>query len=110
METIWPQFEFELQSVHTIRDVEAIKIRYLGKKGLVVDQMKRLKDLSDDEKPLFGKAINDLRQGIEKALETALTDIEERELSKKLETEKTDVTLPGRHSNVGAAHPVTQGI
>ncbi len=110
MDTIRTQFATELKAVQTVKDVEALKVRYLGKKGLVAEQMKRLKDVSDEERPQYGKKVNDLRLEIEGALEKKLHSLESDELAKRLEAEHIDITLPGRSRFVGAAHPVTHGM
>ncbi len=110
METIWQQFEEELRSVQSSKDLENVKIRFLGKKGIVVDQMKRLKDLTNEERPLFGKSINDLRVRIEQAIEHEEEKLDAQDLKRQLEAEKIDITLPGRHRNVGSAHPLSQGM
>lgn len=110
MDTIRTQFASELALVQAVKDVEALKVRYLGKKGLVAEQMRRLKDVSDEERPQFGKKVNDLRLEIESALDNRLASLESQELSKRLEEEYIDTTLPGRTRYVGAAHPVTQGM
>lgn len=110
METIWVEFEQQLNEVHSLKEVEPLKIRYLGKKGLIADQMRRLKDCTNEERPLFGKKVNDLRQKIEQALASIEQQLETKELQQRLGNENIDITLPGSHRYIGSAHPVMQGM
>lgn len=99
-------FKSELSQIHNLKDAEILKIKYLGKKGLVSDLMPRLKEASQEERKMLGALINQLKTLIEeeiKILFSALTAIEEKN---KLENERIDVFLPGRQKTFGKVHPI----
>ncbi len=101
-------FDIELKACRTVPDLEALRIRYLGKKGLVQEQMQHLRDVPNDEKPLVGKLVNELKKQIEECLDDALQNCHKQALHTRLGQETIDVTLPGRQLNIGSKHPVTQ--
>jgi phenylalanyl-tRNA synthetase alpha chain len=95
----------DLGKVRDLSELERFRIAYLGKKGLLTSLMKRLGDLSPEERPEAGQLVNrlktDLTQRFEKARERILS-IEEEGVS------LLDVTLPGREPLRGHLHPITQ--
>lgn len=95
----------DLGEVRDLSELERFRIVYLGKKGLLTSLMKRLGDLSPEERPEAGQLVNrlktDLTQRFEKARERILS-IEEEGVS------LLDVTLPGREPPRGHLHPITQ--
>lgn len=101
---ITSQLESELASALSVKDLEALKIKYLGKKGLIQDFMQELRHLSSEERPLMGKIINDLKQEVTSRLDKAVEYLESAELNKRLEGERVDVSLPGRRRSQGRRH------
>lgn len=101
-------FDQELALCKNIQDLEALKVRYLGKKGILQEQMKLLRDVSNEEKPLVGKLVNEVKQDVEKCLEEALQTCQRLKLQEKISKESIDIGLPGRRMNPGSKHPVTQ--
>ena len=101
------KFLEELRNAKTTKDIESLKVIYLGKKGMVQDLMQFLKAASKDERPLFGKQINDLKQEILSHLDNSLKRLHLEEEKVKLLAEDIDVTLPGRRRFWGRYHPVT---
>lgn len=90
------------------RMVEDIKVKYLGRKGLVTALMETLKELSKEDKPSVGKIINELRKYIEEQLETLRLGAEEAALDQSLASQKLDISLPVQAAQVkGSLHPVT---
>lgn len=108
IQSIRSTFESELHLCKQANDLEALRVRYLGKKGLVQEQLKSLRDVPEAEKPLIGKLINELKKEIEERLDAAISACSHLQLQDKMAKEALDVTLPGRRSNVGSKHPVTQ--
>jgi len=100
------QFKSDLQNVQNTKDVEQLKIRYLGKKGPIQDLMTALRDCTVEERPLFGKKINDLKEELSLLCEKALESLHSAELAEKIASEKVDVTLPGRRKFLGRKHPI----
>lgn len=98
----------EAASAKSIEEFLAIRTRYLGRKGLLTDALRRLKDVSPEERPALGKLSNAIKESISKQLDQALEDIQSREKYDALNEEGIDVTLPGRTLRYGKLHPVTQ--
>ena len=93
-----------------LQDLDAVRVEYLGKKGIFADFMKELAALSKEERPARGAEINAVKQEVVAALEARREEIENRELNAKLASEKVDITLPGRRRVTGTLHPVTRTI
>lgn len=64
-------FEAELASLvlTSKEDVDAIRVKYLGKKGLVTDLLKQMGGLSAEERPAYGKKVNELKEFVSEAIE-----------------------------------------
>ena len=88
-------------------DLENAKARYLGKTGLLTEQLKGLGKLSAEERPAAGAAINVLKVAVEEALKVRRDSLQQMELDKQLANEALDVTLPARAQSQGGLHPVT---
>ncbi len=97
----------EIEATSDLKALEELRVHYLGKKGLVTDQLKSLGKLSTEERPAAGQRINEVKQAIQASLELRSTVLEETAIAAKLKSEAIDVTLPGRTSSVGTLHPVT---
>lgn len=102
------ELEVELSSLLNFKKVEEIKIRYLGKKGPIVELMKVLKELSPEEKKEAGKLINDLKISVDNKLEALLSHYLSEEEDQKIQEEAIDITLPGKKSYLGRKHPVLE--
>jgi phenylalanyl-tRNA synthetase alpha chain len=100
------QTESDLRACRTSKEIEALKIKYLGKKGLIQTLMQSLKDCSADERPHLGKLINDLKEAITQQLAIALKRFAEEDLEMQLKSEIIDVTLPGRRRFPGNKHVI----
>lgn len=94
----------DLLATRGSKEIEALKVKFLGKKGLVQSLMHALKDSPPEERPHLGKLINDLKVAITLQIDLALANAEAEELKKRLETERIDVTLPGRGRFLGRRH------
>ena len=107
LEHILPEAERDFAACDTINDLEQAKARYLGKSGVLTEQLKGLGKLSAEERPAAGAAINVVKQGVESALKARRDALLEAEQAKQLESESLDVTLPARSRGQGGLHPVT---
>ena len=87
-------------------DLEAIRIRFLGKKGELTAVLRGMGALSAEERPVIGQLANDIRADIEKAITERRAALAEKKLAEKLKAEKIDVTMPA-DSTVGHIHPLT---
>lgn len=91
-------------------ELEQIKARYLGKEGSLTALLKGLGKLSAEERPAAGARINQVKQGIEAALQQRRDGLLHNRLAQKLAAESLDVTLPGRGISTGGLHPVTRTL
>jgi len=90
--------------------VEDIRVRYLGKKGLLTEQLKQIGSLAPEERPLVGKWVNEAKDRLTERLRERRADLEARAQEARLERERIDVTLPGRGLGVGGLHPITRTL
>ncbi len=97
----------EIEATSDLKALDELRVRYLGKKGLVTEQLKSLGKLSAEERPAAGQRINEVKQAIQAKLEARCLFLEEAATAEKLKSEAIDVSLPGRTSAVGTLHPVT---
>lgn len=97
----------EFESVEDAVSLENVKARFLGKTGLITEQLKQLGKLPGDQRREAGARINDAKNRIESALEARRTALREEDLERKLRDEAIDVTQPGRGIGSGGLHPIT---
>jgi phenylalanyl-tRNA synthetase alpha chain len=88
--------------------LDTVRVRYLGKKGLLTQQLKQLGKLSAEERPAAGQEINRIKQQVQEAIRTRGEALQVAALDAQLVGEKIDVTLPGRGQLKGGLHPVTR--
>lgn len=98
----------ELGSVSDEAALQNLKARFLGKKGVITEILKSMKDLSPEERPKMGQLVNEAKSFVEELVESRLDSIREEKKNRSLFEERIDVTLPGKGLPVGAKHPVTQ--
>ena len=110
IQTLLARAKDELLSADSSITVYQIKTQYLGKKGSTAELMKELKNLSEEDRPLFGKELNLLKTSIEEIYAQRLTQLKEQELEKQISEDKLDLTLPGVSRSLGALHPIEKMI
>jgi phenylalanyl-tRNA synthetase alpha chain len=98
----------DIDSSATLAALDEARVRYLGKKGLITEQLKSLGQLSPAERPVAGQRINDAKTAIQAALEMHKIRLEQSALDSELAKGIIDVTLPGRGQEPGSVHPVTR--
>ncbi|WP_445083650.1 phenylalanine--tRNA ligase subunit alpha [Candidatus Neptunichlamydia sp. REUL1] len=108
IEALKKSFKSEIENATVAKDLEQIRIKYLGKKSPIQALMQDLRDCSPEERPEMGKLINTLKQEVSVEIDTHHETLQSKELSLRLIEEKVDVTLPGRRSNLGGMHPLSQ--
>lgn len=97
----------KLEQTKVVKELQAIRVEYLGKKGPITDVMKQMGKLSKEERPVIGQVANEVRNAITEKIEEKLKELEKLEVEMKLKAETIDVTLPGRPVNQGNFHPLT---
>ena len=95
-----------LEQAATEPDIEALRVRFLGKKGELTGILKQMGGLSAEERPVIGQLANQVRADIEGAIESARAHIKEKALAEKLKAEALDVTMPGKQQILGHKHPL----
>lgn len=98
----------DLGSTDNLRKLNDIKVKYLGKKGIVTSQLKSLSSIPPQERPLVGKQINDIKLLIEKEIASKEIFLKEIELKNQLLSEYIDITLPGNYIPFGSEHPINK--
>ncbi len=98
----------ELRAAHTQDALNVLKIQYFGKKSLLSQSMKLLAGLAPEQRPLAGKQINDVKVFLHELYQTRQQDLAVAEKQRRLQSERIDVTLPGRRQPFGKKHPITQ--
>ena len=88
--------------------LESLRIKLLGKKGQVTELLKQVSQLSVQERPQYGKAINIAKQTLQQQLTEREAKLKSEALAARLQSESIDVTLPGRGESLGSLHPVTR--
>ena len=108
LSTIMEAARQSVQDAHDVAELEQLRVKYLGKKGQLTDLLKSVSQLSVEERPKFGKAINLAKQELQTLLMQRETELKAVVLETKLKAETIDVTLPGRGEVLGSLHPVTR--
>jgi len=108
LEDLQKKAESEIAEVRTEKDLLEVKTRYLGRKGLLTGLLRNIGHVSPEERPLFGKQSNEVKEILTEKIEAALAGIKVIEKGDILVREKIDVTLEGRRIKPGKLHPVTQ--
>lgn len=94
----------------TLSELDQVRVEYLGKKGVLTQQLKSLGQLSAEERPAAGQRINDAKAQLQSVLNDCKSALEKAALDAKLAAESVDVTLPGRGQAQGGLHPVTRTL
>jgi phenylalanyl-tRNA synthetase alpha chain len=96
--------------VKTLKDLQAIKVEFLGKSSLVSQQIRKLSRLSLERRKELGNQINLIKKQISNAIEKKNSTLRKVKLYEDLSLKKMDLTIPGRPRNIGRIHPITQCI
>jgi len=97
-----------LADTSELADLEKIRVEYIGKKGIITQQLKRVGTLPTDQRPRFGNAVNDAKKAVSELIDARRRVLSDNSISKLLLDEKIDVTLPGRGPHTGGLHPLTR--
>lgn len=97
----------ELNKAVSKEDIEAIRVKYLGKKGEVTLILRGMGGLSPEERPIVGKLVNDVRGNLEERIEKSLADIKKKEKEERLKNEVIDISMPGDKNLLGGKNPLT---
>jgi len=97
-----------LKGVESVKDLDDVRVRYLGKKGEVTSLLKGLGVLPPDKRPAAGQAVNRARNEVENLLNARKTALQNQERDQRVQSQIVDVTMPGVRRFRGHRHPVTK--
>lgn len=96
----------QLEAASELKEIEELRVRYLGKKGELTGILKQMGKLSAEERPVIGQLANQIRADIEAKIEERKSALEAEALNQRLIAETLDVTMPGKARNLGKKHPL----
>ncbi len=97
----------ELRDCLEGKGLDALRVKYLGKKGELTAILKQMGKLSAEERPVIGQVANEVRQTLEEAVARRQEELKAREMELRLAAEKLDVTMPGKVRAQGGLHPLS---
>jgi len=100
----------EISKVNDAKELNDIRVKYLGKKGELTAVLRGMGALSAEERPIIGSLVNVVRDELEKLISEKEEYYKQEELNRKLETEKIDITLPATKVKRGSKHPLNRII
>lgn len=110
IQNIKSDFLNKIQSVESPKQLDEIRINFLGKKGSVTELFSKMKDIPNEEKKAFGAAVNELRNEVTANIDSLKEKFEIAELNAKLAGEKIDLSQPVRPEHKGLIHPISKVI
>lgn len=102
------EMDQQIRSAQDMKELDAIRVRYLGKKGELTALLKQMGRLSAEEKPVIGKLVNETRAEFETALEERRTALKEAGNRERLEKERLDITISKEEFPLGHRNPLQQ--
>ena len=102
--------EEEISKIEDIHALNEIRVKVLGKKGKLTEILRGMKSLTPEERPVIGNLVNKVRDEIEGLITSKETELKNKELQEKLQSEKIDVTLPATKVKRGSKHPLNRII
>ena len=104
MENIKNQMNDAFSNINSLTDLESLRVNYIGKKGIITEMYSKMKELSNEEKKEYGMKVNELRDFFNSKYDLLKSELNEKALNEKLDSEMIDVTLPGYSFTTGSAH------
>ena len=106
LETIRREALTALDGAGNAQELDALRVKYLGKKGELTAVLKMMGKLSAEERPAMGQLANEVRSALESALEAKSKELEAKALEDRLKAEALDITVPGKAVKAGHRHPM----
>lgn len=102
--------EIEFQEAKTVEDLYQLKVKYFGKQGALTLIMKDMGELPKEERPVFGKEVNIVRDALTQIHDAKHSELSQKEMLAKLAKDSLDLTLPGPHLPLGSKHLIPKVI
>lgn len=96
----------ELENISSVRLLNDLKVKYVGKNGEVTSLLRGMKDIASEMRASFGKMVNDLKEEVSGYIAAKEVELKEKELKERFEKERVDITLPGIPEKAGGLHPL----
>ena len=93
-----------------LKELNDIRIKYLGKKGELTSVLRGMGSVSPEERPIIGALVNTCKDELEEKISEKEKELQELELQEKLEKEQIDITLPSQKIKRGSKHPLNRVI
>jgi len=98
----------EIKNVVELKNLNDVRVKYLGKKGELTLILREMGNLSKEERPVIGSIVNETRDVLENLISSKEAELKNKELEERLKTETIDVTEPSKKINLGSMHPITR--
>lgn len=108
LQTVISAAREEIMQCGSLHDLMLLKSRYTGKKSILNGFMQKLGSLAKEERPAFGKTVNEAKQALVALLEQQEGVIKEAQYAQALASQRLDLTMPGRRRDSGSLHPITK--
>ena len=95
-ELIIKELTEKINNTKSLKEINDLKVEYLGKKGIITELQSKIKEISNEEKKEYGIKLNKIRTSFNTLYEEKLNILNLEEINKKLESEKIDITLPSK--------------
>jgi len=102
--------EAEISGASDLGALDAVRVKYLGKKGELTARLKVLSALSAEERPAAGQEINLAKKAVQESYNARREALQSDALAEKLRADAVDVSLPGRGAGLGGRHPVSRAM
>ena len=110
LERLWREADGALAASVDLNALEAWRVQFFGKTGVLTEELKRLGTLSAEERPQAGRLVNEVKKRLDGAYQERQAQLAAAEQEARLRAEAVDVTLPGRGLGRGGLHPLTEAM
>ena len=110
IENIRQQSILEIENSKDLKELNDIRVKYLGKKGELTSVLRGMGGLSAEERPIIGSLVNVIKNELEELISGKEEQFKQEEMNRKLESEKIDITLPSKKIKRGSKHPINRTI
>ena len=104
------QAKEDISNCSSLKELDSVRVFYLGKKGKVSLELKSLSKLDPNDRPEFGKQINDIKKILQERISLKKTDLNNQKIKASIEEAAIDITLPGKTTLIGNIHPLSKTL
>ena len=100
----------EIENSKNLKELNDLRVKYLGKKGELTSVLRGMGSLSAEERPIIGSLVNVVKNELEELISGKEEQFKQEEMNRKLESERIDITLPSKKIKRGSKHPINRTI